>query len=323
MRKYSSSRSCFARYIYIPCSFILVLLLPLQLLLVLLPTPISSHAPAVAASTTSSEEQRLIEEFLRHRYDIQLPNVGDGQSALVDKQSRRVYWQSGGPTIHPQDVFGKSFFLSQWSHCKAIVLSTFLWTCILSVAITRRLWQYLVLLTKMIAQPPPTPIITTTTTDITTKTKVAWMILSCIRQFVRKIISVVLSIILILTKPRFQQITCNPYVIASIYLLYLSESYTSSTRRYLANTLSQHHVETLMEHLRNTKPTVTWSIRCFHYDVLPPMLLPSPGAANHTITTSTPLNVITNFVRQRKSSTATRRKKVFTHQATTQFEFSR
>lgn len=313
----------------LPCSFVLVLLLPLPLLLVILPTAISSHPPAaaaaaaaVAASTTSSEEQRLIEEFLRHRYDIQLPNVGDGQSALVDKQSRRVYWQSGGPTIHPQDVFGRSFFLSQWSHCKAIILSTFLWTCILTLAITQRLWQYMVLLTKVIAQPPPTPIVSTTA-DITAKTKVAWMVLSCIQQFVRKIISVALSIILILTKPRFQQFTCNPYVIAIIYLLYLSESYTSSTRRYLANTLSQHHVETLMEHLRNTKPIVTWSIRCFHYDVLPPMLLPSPGAANNTTTAYTPFNKITNFVRQRKSSTATRRKKVFTHQATTQFEFSR
>jgi hypothetical protein len=329
---------CFAPFMHVPYVLLVVLSLPFPFL-VLLPsaaaatsTSSSSSSSIIAATTTStaipsqgSEEQRLIEEFLRHRYDTQLPNVGDGQSALVDKRGR-VYWQSGGPTIYPQDVFGKSSSLSQWTHCKAIILSTLLWTCLLTLAITQRLWQLLVLWTQTIAPPPPIPLVTATD-SMPTKPTVA-RILNFLCQFVRKIISIAVSILLTVTKPRFQQFTCNPYVIAIIYVLYLSESYTSSTRRYLANTLSQHHVETLMEHLRNTKPTVTWSLRCFHYDELPQthMLVPlSPtSAANYTSTrTSTPLNVITNLVHKRKPYITTRRKKVFTHQATKQFEFSR
>lgn len=309
------------------------------MILLLLPASVSSSTTSYPPSTTtvavtrqSNEEQRLIEEFLSHRYDIQLPSIGDGQAALVDKQSRRVYWQSGGPTLHPHDVFGKTSFLSQWSHCKAIVLSTLLWTCLLTVAITRRLWDYLLLLTKATipSQQPPTPLFTTTTSTNTIQIIIYW-----IRQLLRKLLSIGISIILILTKPRFKLLTCNPYVIGIIYLLYLSESYTSSTRRYLANTMSQHHVEHLMETLRNTKPIVTWSLRCYHYNELPPStLLPSSlkeedevnkknRTAPSTAATSA-IKALGNFVHQRKPTTTTRRRrKVVTHQATKQFEFTR
>ena len=61
--------------------------------------------------------------------------------------------------------------------------------------------------------------------------------------------------------PKFSQ-----EFIILIGILYLVEAYTCSTRQYLSNIMSPREVESLIETLRGTPPSVTWKVRCFHYE---------------------------------------------------------
>lgn len=59
----------------------------------------------------------------------------------------------------------------------------------------------------------------------------------------------------------------NGNLLIAAIALYLMESYTCSTRRYLANALtSPVEVEDYIELLREEAPVVTWKVRCFHYE---------------------------------------------------------
>lgn len=56
-------------------------------------------------------------------------------------------------------------------------------------------------------------------------------------------------------------------VIITTIILYLIESYTCSTRRYLSHSMSAPtEVEAYLERIRTIEPSVIWRVRCFHYE---------------------------------------------------------
>lgn len=258
-----------------------------------------SNILATVDPATATNEQ--IDEFLSNtNYDIQIP-ISDGQSALVDKQTGRVYWQTGGPAINPHVLFGKSSLISELRHIKAILFSTLLWTCLLAMFVTQPLWGYL--------------------QNAITLPQAAIQHDNKLLLLLKTLLSALVSIFMFLIKPRFFSLACNPYFAAFAYVLYLLESYTSSTRRYLENIVSQQNVEDLMETLRSAKPCVTWSLRCYHLETESPAaaLLRASAEDNDDVGNkgnATRSFTFSNFL-NRKS-----KRKVVTHRATKQFEFS-
>ncbi len=59
----------------------------------------------------------------------------------------------------------------------------------------------------------------------------------------------------------------SPKVLITTILLYLLESYSCSTRRYLSHAMNApNEVESYLERIRTVEPKVTWKVRCFHYE---------------------------------------------------------
>ena len=262
---------------------LLSLVLVLQVSSAAVPSSWTPPSSIVRDANSATDEQ--IDEFISStNYDIQIP-ISSGQSALVDKQTGRIYWQSGGPAIAPHDVFGKSSLFSNLSHVKAILLSTLLWTCILTILLVQRLWEHVfTILTRQQAQWKNTI------------------------PFVSATLSFLTSLLLFISKPKFTSLTCNPYFISFLYALYLLESYTCSTRRYLENVFSQQRVEELMESLRSTKPGVKWNVRCYHYENPSWTLIRSEEDGGNVASTLSRRQI---------------KKKIITHRATQQFDFDR
>mmetsp|Transcript_8052 Transcript_8052/g.11457 ORF Transcript_8052/g.11457 Transcript_8052/m.11457 type:complete len:243 (+) Transcript_8052:76-804(+) len=78
---------------------------------------------------------------------------------------------------------------------------------------------------------------------------------------VKKITTNIISTINILI-PSFEK-----WFIVLLIALYVLESCTNATRRYLDNALSsQMDVERYIEQLRHARPVVQWNVRCFHYE---------------------------------------------------------
>jgi len=78
---------------------------------------------------------------------------------------------------------------------------------------------------------------------------------------VKKITTNIISTINIVI-PSFEK-----WFIVLLIGLYVLESCTNATRRYLDNALSsQMDVERYIEQLRHARPVVQWNVRCFHYE---------------------------------------------------------
>ena len=58
----------------------------------------------------------------------------------------------------------------------------------------------------------------------------------------------------------------SPSIIKLFVAAYLLESYFCSTRRYLCNIMTPQEVEDTLEKLRAAPPSITWTVRCYHYE---------------------------------------------------------
>jgi hypothetical protein len=152
-----------------------------------------------------------------------------GESALVDKETGRIFWEGGSTTL------SASFepFLAGYGvkHMKATVMS-----CILLLAIVASI------VAKIRRHVQESVNAETCSWPVSALLFVAhWTIL-----WVPKM---------------------NGTILLTVICLYLMESYTCSTRRYLANAISSPtEVEEYIERLRQEPPVVTWKVRCFHYE---------------------------------------------------------
>lgn len=186
------------------------------------------------SETVPSEQQtKKIRNAISHspiRNDFIMDKIAAsvmGESALIDKESGRIFWEGGSTsTIHASIAP----FLGDLGlrHLKGTALSVLLLFAALSL-----LARYL---RGRIAGCEPTgwPMI---------------VLLAVIRLTILKV-------------PKFDN-----WFLMTTLVCYLLEASTCNTRRYLTNAISSPDgVEEYIERLRNENPIVTWKVRCFHYE---------------------------------------------------------
>jgi hypothetical protein len=158
-----------------------------------------------------------------------------GESALVDKETGRIFWEGGESTL-TASVFPKLRTHLGLYYLRASLLSVIL---ILAVARIVASWLKVTFDQSTILQKQPRPF------------------------HVSVIFFLVQSTLF--AAPQFE-----PWFIVSIAILYILEAYLSDTRRYLANALpSPNGVEDYLERLREVSPVVEWKVRSFQYQVRP------------------------------------------------------
>jgi hypothetical protein len=164
-----------------------------------------------------------------------------GESAIVDKETGRVFWQGGKQSLF-DSVVGHSYLSNQQEGVLKHVRAT-LFSCILWMSFIRYLSEW-GLKQKILSRLTETLTLTSERVldVIRILTRAALFCLACLPKFNREFIVVVA-------------------------IMYFLESYTCSTRKYLDNTLScPDEVESFMEGLREEEPCVSWKIRCYHYE---------------------------------------------------------
>jgi len=156
-----------------------------------------------------------------------------GESALVDKETSRVYWQSG---VSLSDYASSSLSsAAKIQHIRTTVLSVMLVVALVSV-----------LLRPMV--------------DFCQK--------NCAGRKNDKECSIIVKLLtnaLYLFRPITHGVHSNRTAVLILYMFYLLESYNCSTRKYLTNVVDGEDVESRIEDLRNARPEVTWTVKCYHY----------------------------------------------------------
>eukprot|EP00934_Nitzschia_sp_Nitz4_P007814 Nitzschia sp. Nitz4//scaffold13_size275219//196144//197684//NITZ4_000898-RA/size275219-augustus-gene-0.272-mRNA-1//-1//CDS//3329536086//7804//frame0 len=149
-----------------------------------------------------------------------------GESALIDRETGRVFWEGGSSTTLVESLFDS--WLNQYGaeHAHAAILTTFITLALLGVIVE---WL------RQVAFHSNSPV-------GFPRSAFLWLIMRC---------------------PRVE----NKWVVTVTIILYLLESYTCSTRRFLTNSISSPEgVEEYIRQLREQQPVVTWSVRSFHYE---------------------------------------------------------
>lgn len=151
-----------------------------------------------------------------------------GESALIDKETGRIFWEGGSKTSVAASI---APMLSDMGlhRIKSSLLSIALFTTLLSL-----LARYMTVRYSLIARP------------------ITWRTAICLLVLNRTL----------LTLPKFDN-----WFVVTVIVLYFLEAYHCNTRRYLANAISSpDDVEKYIELLRQESPVVTWKVRCFHYE---------------------------------------------------------
>jgi hypothetical protein len=171
-----------------------------------------------------------------------LPRVAPtlGESAIVDKESGRVYWQGGKQSLFDSTV-GHTYLSDQDGvvrHVRASLFSFILWISFIRWLADWALHQQVLIAKWKTILHPFEKIIEIAKT-------LARIILLCLAYL-----------------PNF-----GKTFISFVVVMYLLESYWCSTRKYLANAISSpESVESYMEQLREQAPSIKWRIRCYHYE---------------------------------------------------------
>ena len=156
------------------------------------------------------------------------------ESALVDKETGRIFWE-GGEASTLQASIGPKLDQFGLAHVNSALLS-----CILLLAGFGWISAWVEANLTFLLSRGPIPNI-----------------------FLRAI--VVFGRWTFKRVPRF-----NKHFTLGVYVIYLLEAFFSGTRRYLSNAISgPEGVESYLESLRTTSPEITWKIRSYHYQTRP------------------------------------------------------
>ncbi len=198
-------------------------------------------------TTAAAEAMKTMNSFtVRTTRQSTVPTL-HSESALMDKETNAIYWQGGA------DILSSSLtnpYLTQRGvlHVKATILSVLLWLWVWG-----NVSRYLI--SRYFAP----------SSGSVHGNKLLFMLPRKIASFITPVIQFVLLLFHSLLYLRLPQY--SPNVIVIIILLYLLESYSCSTRRYLSHAMNApEEVEAYLERIRNIKPCVTWKVRCFHYE---------------------------------------------------------
>lgn len=217
----------------------------------------SSNKKYTTAAAEAMKTMHSFTSFGGTRPQSTIPTL-HSESALMDKETNAIYWQGGA------DILSSSLtnpYLTQKGvlHVKATILTVLLWLWIwgnVSRYLTSRYFapsgngahggKLLFVLPFISSVNAPS-------------------FLRKIASFITPVIQFVLLLFHALLYLRLPQY--SPNVIAITILLYLLESYSCSTRRYLSHAMNApEEVEAYLERIRNIEPSVTWKVRCFHYE---------------------------------------------------------
>ena len=225
------------------------------------PQPSSSTANKkyTAAAASALETMNSLTAKNRSRQPI-IPTNLLSESALMDKETNAIYWQGGA------QIFSTSLakpYLTQRGvlHVKATILTMALWLWVWGKLSRHLASKYFGDSTKSAAQGHKLlfalPFISTENALPPLLQKIAAVLTPIIQFFL-----LLSHSLLYLRLPQY-----SPKVLFATILLYLLESYSCSTRRYLSHALNApSEVETYLEKIRNATPSVTWKVRCFHYE---------------------------------------------------------
>jgi hypothetical protein len=156
-----------------------------------------------------------------------------GESALIDRETGRVFWEGGASSTLSESVFAANLDKFGAEHAQSILLTTFITVAFLGILAG---WL------RQIIQVPPNGCDEAS---------------SRLAKFAYFLLYDTLGRI-----PRFK----NKWLVTATITLYFLESYNCDTRRFLANALSSPTgVEQYIEQLRSQQPMVTWMVRSFHY----------------------------------------------------------
>ena len=227
-------------------------------------TPITapSHAPMhQPVSDTKGVAPTAASEEIWN--DVMMAQVGAsivGDSALIDKETGRIYWEGGSSSISNSIAPFVSTNIGI-RHLPAILVTGLLLWAVLSCV-----WW------RILGRPnDDANVVAAAATTATTETTMT-MTMTTRLMAVLKIVTVVLHWILQKAVPQLDNSLL--LLIVGVYLL---EAYICRTRRFLSNAITgQDAVEDYIDQLRREEPTVTWKVRCFHYEprVLAFILLP-------------------------------------------------
>jgi hypothetical protein len=167
-----------------------------------------------------------------------------GESSIVDKESGRVFWQGGKQSLFHSTV-GHSYLSSREGilrHVRATILS-----CIIWISAIRNIAEWLLNHPSLALENVIDKLMTVST-------------LKKIGNIARRIARILLVCLAFLP-------TFNRMFVITIIGLYLLESYSCSTRKFLDNSLSSpEEIQVYMESLRQHEPCIKWEIRCFHHE---------------------------------------------------------
>jgi len=191
------------------------------------------HARPQSQQPSNSEQQKLnsAHHASKHNNNNHLTILSQiapvlGESAIIDKETNRVFWQGGKQNLF-HSIVGNSYLdkrdESVLKHIRATVLS-----CVLWISAIRFLARFLLERTLLLRNR---------VRDITVK------VLLKIARFLLIVVSFL---------PRF-----HPTFVAIAAVLYFVESYTCSTRRFLSNALpGPGEVENYMEEMNSLKKII-------------------------------------------------------------------
>ncbi len=199
----------------------------------------------------SNKRLPLLIQFLLHGMSP-LKNVPLGrveaailaESALIDRETGRVFWEGGTSNTLYESLAPKLDQLGA-EHLQATILTAILSFALISVLagwIQRAISSFPV--SSSLLDPRQTQLLK---------------------------ILIIFAEWTILMLPKIE----NPWLVLSCILLYLIESYNCSTRRFLSNPItSSVELDEYLDRLRQEPPVVTWKLKTFHYEYRKLLLLP-------------------------------------------------
>lgn len=199
---------------------------------------IKTLLPIVLTLVSSNAEK----SFATKSHLESLPRVAPtlGESAIVDKESGRVYWQGGKQSLFDSTV-GHTYLSDKDGvvrHVRASLFSFILWISFIRWLADWALHQQVLIAKWKTILHPSEKFIEIAKT-------IARVILLCLAYL-----------------PNF-----GKTFISFIFIMYILESYWCSTRKFLANAIySPENIESYMEQLREQPPSIKWRIRCYHYE---------------------------------------------------------
>ena len=155
------------------------------------------------------------------------------ESALVDKETGRIFWE-GGSTSTLSGSLESRFQSLGLLHARATLVSVLLWVVVYG-------W-----ISSWLRQQVQTS------------------------QFIQNLqTNVMAAIPIALCKWTLLAVPRVPvWVSVVVIVIYITEAYLSDTHQFLAHRSDSHDVEAFIEQLREQVPQIVWKVRAFHYEPL-------------------------------------------------------